>query len=57
MSASSSGARRDGGVARILRIPDNARRTSSDRPGGSSPAVMWSHQLVEDTHQVNVAGA
>ena len=37
MSSSSSGARRTGGVARIRRIPDNARRTTSDRPGGVQP--------------------
>ncbi|HEY7815965.1 MAG TPA: hypothetical protein VIC62_22160 [Nakamurella sp.] len=56
MSASSSGARRAGGVARIRRIPDSARRTSSDRPGGSRFAAecTW---LMEDTHRVSVAGA
>jgi hypothetical protein len=56
MSVSSNGARRDGGVARIRRIPDKARRTSSDRPGASNPAAVCSW-LIEDTHRVTVAGA
>ena len=55
MSSSSSGARRTGGVARIRRTPDNARRTTSDRPGASRPAAVW-NWLIEDTHRVSVAG-
>ena len=43
------------GSARIRRTPDNARRTTSDRPGASSPAAVW-NWLIDDTHRVNVAG-
>ena len=56
MSASSNGARRFGGVARMRRIPDNARRTTSLRPGASSPAAVCTW-LIEDTQRVSVAGA
>ena len=56
MSASSSGARRFGGVARMRRIPDSARRTTSLRPGASSPAAVCTW-LIEDTQRVSVAGA
>ena len=56
MSSSNSGDRRTGGVDRMRRIPDNARRTTSDRPGASSPAAVW-NWLIEDTHRVNDAGA
>jgi hypothetical protein len=55
MSASSSGDRRTGGRTRIRRIPDSARRTTSDRPGASSPAAVW-NWLIDDTHRVRVAG-
>ena len=55
MSSSSSGDRRTGGVARIRRTPDSARRTTSARPGASSPAAVW-NWLIEDTHRVSVAG-
>ena len=55
MSSSSSGDRRFGGIDRIRRTPDNARRTTSARPGASRPAAVW-NWLIEDTHRVNVAG-
>ena len=56
MSASNKGARRFGGVARIRRIPDNARRTTSERPGASRPAAVCTW-LIDATHRVCVAGA
>ena len=55
MSSSSSGDRRTGGMARIRRTPDSARRTTSARPGASRPAAVW-NWLIEDTHRVSVAG-
>ena len=55
MSSRSSGARRFGGVARIRRTPDNARRTTSDRPGAGRPAAVWNWLMLEH-HRVNVAG-
>ena len=39
----------------MRRIPDNARRTTSDLPGASIPAAVW-NWLIDDTHRVNVAG-
>ena len=56
MSARSSGVRRFGGVARMRRIPDSARRTTSERPGGSRSAAVCTW-LIEATHRVSVAGA
>jgi len=55
MSASSNGDRRFGGVARMRRIPDSARRTTSARPGASSPAAVCTW-LMLDTHRDTVAG-
>jgi len=55
MSASNNGDRRTGGIDRIRRTPDNARRTTSARPGASSPAAVW-NWLIEDTHRDKVAG-
>ncbi len=55
MSSRSSGARRFGGVARSRRIPDSARRTTSERPGAARPAAVW-NWLIEEVHRVNVAG-
>jgi len=55
MSSSSSGARRFGGVARSRRIPDSARRTTSERPGAARPAAVW-NWLIEEVHRVSVAG-
>ncbi len=55
MSSRSSGARRFGGVARSRRIPDSARRTTSERPGAARPAAVW-NWLIDDAHRVNVAG-
>jgi len=40
----------------MRRIPDSARRTTSERPGGSRPAAVCTW-LIEATHRVNVAGA
>ena len=42
-------------MARIRRTPDNARRTTSDRPGAWWPAAVWNWLMLE-THRVNVAG-
>ncbi|HZM68501.1 MAG TPA: hypothetical protein VFC16_19610 [Nakamurella sp.] len=56
MSSSNSGARRFCGVARMRRIPDSARRTTSLRPGGSRPAAVCTW-LIDATHRVKVAGA
>ena len=40
----------------MRRIPDSARRTTSARPGASSPAAVCTW-LMLDTHRVTVAGA
>ena len=42
-------------MARIRRTPDNARRTTSARPGASIPAAVW-NWLIDDTHRVRVSG-
>ena len=55
ISANSKGDRRSGRTDLIRRTPDNARRTTSARPGASSPAAVW-NWLIDDTHLVNVAG-
>ncbi len=51
MSTSCNGDRLTGGVARIRRIPDSARRTTSARPGASRPAAVW-NWLMLDTQRV-----
>ena len=40
----------------MRRIPDNARRTTSDLPGAWRSAAVW-NWLIEETHRVRVAGA
>ena len=55
MSLRSNGILRTGGMARIRRTPESARRTTSDPPGGGSPAAVW-NWLMLDTHRDNVAG-
>ena len=53
-SARSSRLRRFGGVFRSRRIPDRARRTTSDRPSASKPAAVWTW-LIDEAHRVSDA--
>src|SRR5207344_2917937 len=55
ISSKSGGAHPFGGIRRMRRIPDKARRTTSDLPGASIPAAVW-NWLIDETHRVNVAG-
>ena len=54
MSASSNGDRRTGGIARIRRMPDSARRTTSDPPGGVEP--RGGVELVDRRHPPGQGG-